>query len=672
MLTLTISYGFAMTVTPVMSVLFLRPKPQSSGRRLGRFVDWAGRAATGGPWSITAIAVLLVVASGIGAGFVDKSFFPAAGRAQFVVEQMLPEGTHLDETDRTTRKLETFLRADERVTQVSSFMGRSAPKFYYNLPRRLNSPHLAQIVIQTNSADDLPSLMADIRRFAAKQMPEATVIPRRLEQGPPIDAPIEIHVQGQDLESLYAGAERVMATLREIPGVIDVHHNQGLGIPALELTVNDGAAGRRGLARRDIALAVLGQTRGLPAGQLRSGEDPIPILVRAKEGERLSPNRLPGVVVASQEAGMVPLAQLAELDVKWKPAAIHRRNRIREITVSSHLAEGAAYGKVLADFERRFDASTLSEGTRFKYGGAAEGSGKANSSIARAAPMGVVLLLFFLMVEFNSFRRVGLILTTVPLAAAGVIPGLIVGQQPFGFMSLLGVIALIGVVVNNAIVLVDVIESGRKSGLSVRDAVARSVRLRARPILLTTATTVAGLTPLAFSPSPLWPPLASAMIAGLLASTFLTLLVVPALYTLLFKDGHGPVSTARSAAAAALLIWLAPSTAGADPISLSDAMKVASTTPVVAAAEAQAEAADQQAKAEWRQGYLPTVGAQASINSYDRLLSLSTPIGDFPFGAKSFYQIGVDVRQPIFDPTRLFGTAPAADLTAQGARLAAR
>ncbi|MEO1335957.1 MAG: efflux RND transporter permease subunit, partial [Myxococcota bacterium] len=619
---------------------------------------------------------MLVVASGVGAGFVDKSFFPAAGRAQFVVEQMLPEGTHLDETDRSTRKLESFLQSDPRVTQVSSFMGRSAPKFYYNLPRRPNSPHLAQIIIQTTSPNDLPSLMADIRRFAAQQMPEATVIPRRLEQGPPINAPIEIRVQGQDLESMFAGAEKVMATLREIPSVIDVHHDQGLGIPALELTVNDGAAGRRGLARRDIALAVLGQTRGLPAGQLRSGEDPVPILVRAKEGERLSPNRLPGVVVASAEAGMVPLAQLAELDVKWKPAAIHRRNRIREITVSSHLADGAAYGSVLAEFERRFDRSNLPQGTRLKYGGAAEGSGNANASIARAAPMGVVLLLFFLMVEFNSFRRVGLILTTVPLAAAGVIPGLLIGQQPFGFMSLLGVIALIGVVVNNAIVLVDVIESGRKSGLTVRDAVARSVRLRARPILLTTATTVAGLTPLAFSPSPLWPPLASAMIAGLLASTFLTLLVVPALYTLLFRDGAAKPSVPSAAATAAIVALLVmgswPAFANTDPISLSEAMKTAATTPVVEAAEAEADAAEAQAKAEWRQGYLPTIGAQASINSYDRLLSLSTPIGDFPFGARSFYQIGVDVRQPIFDPARLFGAGPAADLTTESARLAAK
>ncbi len=682
MLTLSISYAFAMTVTPVLSVLVLRPSKKKSAGRLDRLTRWAGLAATRGPWRITLVAVVLVALSGFGAGFVDKSFFPASGRNQFVIEQIMPEGTHLDETDRTSRKLEQFLRQDPRVEQVSTFMGRSAPKFYYNLPRRPKSPHFAHLVIQTYSPRDVGPLMADVRAFATRQLPEATVVPRVLEQGPPVQAPIEIFVQGEDLEVMYRATEQVMAALRRVPGAIDVRHNQGLGIPALELTVNDGAAGRRGLARQDIAMAVLGQTRGLPAGQLRFGEDPIPILVRSKDGERLSPNRLPSIVVASPEAGMVPLAQLTQVDVTWKPAAIHRRNRVREVIVSAQLTDGFGYGTVLAAFDAEFDRSRLPAGVTLDYGGAAQGSGDANESIARAAPIGALLLLFFLMLEFNSFRRVALIMTTVPLAASGVIPGLLLGNQPFGFMSLLGVIALVGVVVNNAIVLIDVIESGRKNGLSIRDAVARSVQLRARPILLTTATTVAGLLPLAFSPSPLWPPLASAMIAGLLSSTALTLLVVPAMYTLLFRE-RGPTDEATSApvsgpsagaaATATVVAAFALTLAGpAEAFPLSVAMKAAVERPTVTAANAQADAAEASAAAEWRQGFLPSVGAEASINSYDRLLSLSTPIGNFPFGSQSFYQVGVRVTQPILDTPRLVGAGPAADLDAEGARLSAR
>ena len=587
----------------------------------------------------------------------------------------MPEGTHLDETDATSQRLERFLLEDPRVKQVSSFMGRSAPKFYYNLPRRPRSPHFANIVVETQSPSEVPGLMADVREFAAGAIPEAVVVPRELEQGPPIDAPIEIRVRGENLSDMYTAAEAVMGTLRTIDGALDVRHDQGLGIPAVELTVNDGAAGRRGLARRDVALAILGQTRGLPAGQLRSGEDPIPILVRAKDGERTSPDRLPSVAVASPEAGMVPLAQVAAVDVAWKPAAIHRRNRVRQITVSAQLGDRVAYSSVLAAFDQVFDRTQLPAGVDIAYGGAAEGSGDANASIARAAPMGALLLLFFLMVEFNSFRRVALILTTVPLAAAGVVPGLLIGEQPFGFMSLLGVIALIGVVVNNAIVLLDVIETGRNQGLTIREAVTRSVRLRARPILLTSATTVAGLTPLALSPSPLWPPLASAMIAGLLASTFLTLMVVPALYTLLFRQPEAPRSQGRLATAAAavgmvLLAWV-PS---ASALPLSEAMKAAETRPAVDAARADVDAAHAQAAAEWRAGLLPTVAGEASYNSYDRLLSLNAPepVGPVPFGARSFYQIGVRVTQPILDSTRLFGTGPAAERTAASARLSAR
>ena len=677
MLTLTISYIFAMCVTPVLSVIFLRPNPNSGRGRLDGISDWAGRTATRAPWRVTMAACVVVGIAGFASGFVDKAFFPAAGRNQFVIEQVMPEGTHLDETRKTSRRLEQFLLEQPAVTQVSSFMGRSAPKFYYNLPRRPKSPHFANIIVRTKSPADVLPLMEAVRTFAADAVPEAEVIPRQLEQGPPVDAPIEIRVKGTVLADLYAGAEMVMQTLRTVPDAIDVRHNQGLGIPAVELTVNDGAAGRRGLARRDIALAVLGQTRGLPAGQLRSGEDPIPILVRAKDGERMSPNRLPGLAVASAQAGIVPLAQLAEVDVTWKPAAIHRRNRTRQVVVSAQLTPRAAYGPVLAEFDRRFDRSQLPPGVTLAYGGAAEGSGNANASIARAAPLGLLLLLFFLMVEFNSFRRVALILTTVPLAAAGVVPGLLIADQPFGFMSLLGVIALIGVVVNNAIVLLDVIESGRAEGMTIRDAVARSVRLRARPILLTTATTVAGLMPLAMSPSPLWPPLASAMIAGLLASTFLTLMVVPALYTLLFREpkaepSPSPVSRRVTGAAltAGLIALLWANTASAMP--LSQAMTDATKRPAVSAADAVADSAEALASAEWRQGYLPSLGAEASLNSYDRLLSLSTPIGDFPFGSRSFYQVGAKITQPILDSARIFGTGPAADMLAESARLAAR
>ena len=193
------------------------------------------------------------------------------------------------------------------------------------------------------------------------------------------------------------------------------------------------------------------------------------------------------------------------------------------------------FTQVLSALKPELAKLALPAGVSVSYGGDAEGSGEANTEMMRNLPIGLLLLLAVLLAEFNSFRRMAIILMTVPLAAAGVIPGLLIGQQPFGFMSLLGVIALVGIVVNNAIVLLEVVESRLKEGADVQTALQEAVARRIRPILLTTATTVAGLLPLAFSSSTLWPPLASAMISGLLASTMLTLAVVPALYRVLMS-----------------------------------------------------------------------------------------------------------------------------------------
>lgn len=677
MLTLVISYLYAVLVTPSLACLFLRPRTAGGGDRLAGIVGWAGRVATRRPWHILAGALLAVGLAAAGASQVGQSFFPASGRNQLVVEVVHPEGTHIDETDETARALERHLAEDARVRAVSSFVGRSAPRFYYNLPNRPRSPHFAHVVIETHRAEDVPSLAADLGAWGRRALPAAEIVPRPLEQGPPVTAPVEVRLHGEDLADLFAAAERVMASLRRIEGVRNVTHDLGLGVPSVELEVHDAAAARRGLSREDVATALLAQTRGLPVGALRSEEDPIPIVVRAPAGERTSPAQLPALSVPSARGGLAaahltPLAQVARTDVRWRPAAIHRRDRVREVAVTAHLADGQAFGPVLAELRAGLDDGALPKGVSMSFGGAAQGSGEANAAIVTTAPIGAILLLLFLMLEFDSFRRVGLILLTVPLAATGVVPGLLVADQPFGFMSLLGVIALVGVVVNNAIVLLDVIEARRAEGLSVPDAVAASVALRARPILLTTATTVAGLTPLAISPSPLWPPLASAMIAGLIASTALTLLVVPAAYTLLFRPRSKPPGRAPKVAAAAGAAGLALLLAGpalAAP-SLSEVLARGAEQPLTEADRQQLRQAEARADAEWRQAFLPTLGAEAGVSRIDRQLSLVTPAGNVPFGAQSAGRVGVGLTQPLLDLARLAGTGPAASAEAEAARLA--
>ena len=213
----------------------------------------------------------------------------------------------------------------------------------------------------------------------------------------------------------------------------------------------------------------------------------------------------------------------------------------------SELADGYPFGNVTADLQRRLADVELPVGVSLEFGGKLESSGDANLAIFSAMPVGIVLLLVFLLMEFNSFRRLAMVLVTVPLAATGVVPGLLLSGNPFGFTALLGVIALAGIVVNNAIVLIDVIDRKLEAGSDLTDSIADAVARRTRPILLTTATTVAGLAPLTLTESTLWPPLAWSIISGLLASTVLTLLVVPAMCRYLLRYA-APATAVRTAA----------------------------------------------------------------------------------------------------------------------------
>jgi multidrug efflux pump subunit AcrB len=533
--TLILSYLFAVTVTPLLVSLFLRRRRAAGPGLFGRVAGAVAGIGARHPRKTVAIALAVVAVSASGALVVDQSFFPRADRDQLVVEVILPEGSSLEETDRAALAIERFVRQRPEVVAVSSTVGRSAPRFYYNLPNRPQVPHFANLVVATRSSGDIATLMAAIDEHAREHLPAADVIPRRLEQGPPLEAPIEVRFYGEDLTDLYQAAAIAMGELRRLPGVTHVRHDLGGGQPTARVRIDDAAAARHGLSRAEIAATLVKQLRGLPVGELRAGDDPVPIAVRSPQGESLDWERLASAEAAAA-AGPIPVGQIAALDVEWRPAVIAHRNRHRVVTVSAQLADGVGFGKVLAALGPRLEAAAIPAGIDWDWGGEAEGADDANRALGKAAPFGAVLLVFFLLIEFNSFRRLLIIVSAVPLAAAGVIPGLLLAGQPFGFMSMLGVFALVGLVVNNAIVLISVVDARRAEGVGIDQALAEAVRLRTRPILLTTLTTVAGLLPLALSSSPLWPPMATTMIAGLIASTALTLVVVPALYRLLFRD----------------------------------------------------------------------------------------------------------------------------------------
>ncbi|MEP6406172.1 MAG: efflux RND transporter permease subunit, partial [Marinobacter sp.] len=370
-----------------------------------------------------------------------------------------------------------------------------------------------------------------IRDYAGHEMPELQLTAGILGQGPPRAAPVEVRVYHANDDTRARAVEQVFSALRSVKGTVDVRHNLDIGVPSIAINVDDASAARYGLNRADVAQSLYGQSFGVVAEQYRQEEDPIPLVLRSREGTSLSLPRLLSVNIYNDRGDAVPLSAIASVETSWQSAALFQRNGTRMNTVWSNLMADYSFSQALEGLEAGLAENPLPPGTRLDMGGDAEGSGDANNALLTTAPIGVLLLLFFLLIQFNSFRRVGIILLTVPLATVGIFPGLVFSGSPFGFQSLLGVIALVGIVVNNAIVLLDVMDRQLEKGDDIRDAVRKAVEQRTRPILLTTATTVAGLLPLAFSSSTLWPPMAWAIISGLLASTVLTLLVVPAVCT---------------------------------------------------------------------------------------------------------------------------------------------
>jgi multidrug efflux pump subunit AcrB len=543
---LVLSYFVAVTVTPSFAALILRPRAQSETPETKRAprLAWVGRIATRRPALVLLGATILVAASASLAPQIQTQFFPSSDRNLFLVDISLPEGTHIDETAAVASQLESLLMQRDDVTAVSAFIGNGAPHFYYNVISQPAEPNLSQFMVQTTSLATVGDAMTAVREFAASSLPEAEVVARRIEQGPPVSSPVEIRLYGEDLHDLHTAATTLAALVASVPGTVDVRHSMGLGGATIDYEVNDAVAGRFGLSRQDVALALLAQTSGLVAGQYRAGDDPVDIIIRGEGGQATDASRLGSVGVSVPAGPPVPLSAVATETLSWEPAAVSHRDRSRIVTVASQLQYGYTFSGVLDQLQPMMDNIDLPDSVRVQFGGELEGSGDANAALLLTLPVGLMLLLGFLMAEFNSFRQVALIMVTVPLAGAGVIPGLVFGGQPFGFMSLLGLIALIGIVVNNAIVLIDVINHQRAEGVALADAVEHAVSQRIRPILLTTATTVLGLLPLALSESTLWPPLASAMISGLLASTVLTLFVIPALYNLMYRFSEKTPATA--------------------------------------------------------------------------------------------------------------------------------
>lgn len=680
MLTLSLSFVFAIIVTPTIAMLTLRKTPvregeaktNERGARLPRaLADFSLRR----PYLVVALTILVVP---LVAGLISRveiTFFPDVDRNQMVVDVELPRDRNIDATATAVRKIERLLLDDERVESIISAVGRSVPPFYYNVLSQSDVPYFGQLLVTTHSDRDVGELMTMLRGWSRSEIPGASVVASRLAQGPGVDAPIEVRILAEEYEDLAREVALVKDLLRDIPGTVDVRSTLAPSASSYRLVLDDGAIIRQALSRGAVAREVLAVTRGLEAGSITIGEDSVPVVVTSAGEENTPATALTQTMVRSLRSGggLVPLSSFARMEATTTPTRIIRRNGERTAAVLSQLEPGVGYNSVLAELRNRLPEPDT--GVTVQIGGAAEESSAANNAIAAQAMVGVAVLLGILLIQFASIRRVLIILITVPLASVGVIPGLVIFHQPFGFTSMLGAIALIGIVVNNAIILVDLMDRRMKEGASQEEAIRSAVVERFRPILLTAGTTIAGMVPLLLTSSSLWPPFASAIISGLAVSTVLTLVVVPAAYRLMINAPRDRrVMITGNAAAFVLLIGaslLVPRSVAAqetvvdsrgavEPLELTIeeiAERVLESATVVAAGR-EVAATEYGVIADRRAVFLPTLAAESE--TLRRNEPLTVDYGEFLGTSEQEPEwegsVTIAVSQPVFDLEGQLGT----------------
>lgn len=539
LISLMLSWVTALTITPLFCEMFLHKGNGDAdadpyGSVLFRVYRRCLRACLNFRWVTVGALLVLMFASGYAMKYVDQMFFPASTQPQFFIDVWKPEGSDISAVSDDLKIFEKKLAEDERVTFTTTFVGAGAPRFMLVYSPEQNYPNYGQIIVTIKDYHDVPAMIDEYRNYAAQTFPEAFFKFKKVRLGPGRDDPIEVRFSGPDPEVLRAlslEAQHVFASNSNARGIRDNWRQKAkVVVPVL----NEQAVRRAGLDRPDIATALKSAYVGQSVGIYRDGDTLLPIVLRPPEKERSDIGTVDAVQVFSKVSNsMIPLGQLvSEYHTEFKNNALHRRNRKLTITVSCE----AKVGQPTALFEEmrpQVESIKLPAGYTLEWGGEYEDSTDAQAGLFATIPTTIVLMIIITIALFNALREPLIIWLTVPLAIIGVAWGLLAAGQPFGFMALLGFLSLMGMLIKNAIVLLDEINLQIREGKEPFTAVLDASVSRVRPVMMAASTTVLGMLPLlgdAFFVS-----MAVTIMAGLTFATVLTLLVVPTLYVILFK-----------------------------------------------------------------------------------------------------------------------------------------
>ncbi len=550
-ITLLCSWALALTMIPLLCVLFLRVKQKSGadGFNSTFYRSYRRFLLAGLRHPLVSVAAVVAVFFGVMQllRFVPVIFFPPNDRKTATVELKLPVGSPLSATEEVVDQVEDFIAAelmlDEGVedavgvTNWATFLGEGAPRFVLSYGPEQASPHYAILLVNTNDRPHLDEVVRRLQQFT-DGIPGLSAQIAPLPNGPPPGTPIQVRLSGREPEVLFEKVQEVKDKLTAIPGARSVADDWGARTKKVLVEIDEARAQRVGVTNQDIAVSLQTLFSGFTTTEFREDDKVIPVTLRSERASVL-PGRLGSVNVFSQATGSsVPLTQVADVKLAWQPGIILRRDRLKTVTVEADLEEGVTATEVNAVLSPWLGSVSVDWplGYSWELGGEEEASAKANASIMAKLPVAGLLIVLLLVGQFNSLRRPAIILITIPLGVIGVVLGLLIMRSYFGFMTLLGIISLAGIVINNAIVLIDRIDLEiRENGLSPQNAIVESAQRRLRPILLTTFTTLGGLIPLYLGGGPMYEPMAVAIMFGLVFATLLTLGVVPVLYALFFR-----------------------------------------------------------------------------------------------------------------------------------------
>jgi len=486
--------------------------------------------------TVVAATIFMFLASIAGFGLVQQQFFPTSTRTELFFEMRLPEGTAIGVTEATAKKAEQLIGNDPDVASYTTYVGAGAPRFWLGLNPELPNANFAQIVIVAKDLDGRERLKARLEKAIADgALTQARARVDRFVFGPPVGFPVQFRVIGPDPLKVRAIAEDVRKVMAENHKLIDPHLDWNEQVKSIRLDIDQDRARALGLTPQEVAQTLQTLVSGYTITQYREGIERIGVVARAIPSERLDLDRLPALTIATRNGVAVPLSQVAKLSYEFEEPILWRRNRDLVLTVRSDVIDGVQAPDVSNEVAPKLKSikDALPYGYRIETGGSIEESVKANVALVAVFPVMIIAMLVLLMIQLQSFSRLALVVVTAPLGLIGATGALLISNRPFGFVALLGLIALAGMIMRNTVILVDQIDRDIAEGHARYRAIIDATIRRARPVTLTALAAILGMIPL--SRSVFWGPMAITIMGGLLVATILTLLVVPALYALWFR-----------------------------------------------------------------------------------------------------------------------------------------